>query len=365
MPKRTLLWCWKTLLVVLLAATLGQVNAATMSDSEKSLYAKAQKNSESVTWYISHYSAETAEQIGAAFKAKFPGVTFNVIRTTAQVAFQRLNQDLRAGVQQCDVISTTDLGHYAYLKEKGLLTKFTPEAAAKAFKAYQGLDPDGYFHVTSAGLVVLAYNKEKTAGKTLPKKWADLLDPMWKDEVALGHPGFSGYVGTWVVLMRKLYGWEYFDKLEKNNPQIGRSINDTVTMLNAGERSVAAGPAATTLRSASRGNPLGVIYPEDGSLLMIAPSGILSNSKNPNGQALHGVLARSGNLADCSAGVCRADPSRSAASGRRSTTQRSQDPAPDLRGNQERHPRDQRVLARHLRRLTGLTRSLAAEQMRL
>ena len=58
-------------------------------------------------------------------------------------------------------------------------------------------------------------------------------------KVSIGHPGFSGYVGTWVVQMKKLYGWDYFKKLEQNKPRIGRSINDTVTMLNAGERIVA------------------------------------------------------------------------------------------------------------------------------
>src|SRR3546814_18233130 len=83
-------------------------------------------------------------------------------------------------------------------------------------------------------------------------------------------------------MMRKLYGWEYFEKLEENNPQIGRSINDTVTMLNAGERAIGAGPSATTLISASRGNPLGLIYPEDGTLPIIPPSGILANTEHPN-----------------------------------------------------------------------------------
>src|SRR3546814_15046577 len=87
-------------------------------------------------------------------------------------------------------------------------------------------------------------------------------------------------------MMRKLYGWEYFDKLEENNSQIGLSINDTVTMLNAGERAIGAGPSATTLISASRGNPLGLIYPEDGTLLIIAPSGILANSEHPNAAKL-------------------------------------------------------------------------------
>ena len=40
--------------------------------------------------------------------------------------------------------------------------------------------------------------------------------------------------------MRKLYGWKYFEALEKSGPQIGRSIIDTTTSLTAGERSVAA-----------------------------------------------------------------------------------------------------------------------------
>ena len=159
-------------------------------------------------------------------------------------------------------------------------------SAAKVHTAFQNLDPDGYFHITSAGLVLINYNKEKLKGKELPKSWTDLLDPKWKGEVTVGHPGFSGYVGTWVVFMKKLYGWDYFKKLEANKPQIGRSINDTVTMPNSGERSIGAGPSATTLQSVAKGNPVGIIYPEDGSLLMIAPSAVLARSKNPNAARL-------------------------------------------------------------------------------
>ena len=63
--------------------------------------------------------------------------------------------------------------------------------------------------------------------------------------------------------MRKLYGWQFFEALAKNNPQIGRSINDTVTMLNAGERVIAGtGPVGTLMWSAQKGNPLAMILPE-------------------------------------------------------------------------------------------------------
>ena len=87
--------------------------------------------------------------------------------------------------------------------------------------------------------------------------------------------------------LKKLYGWDFFEKLAKNNPQVGRSINDTVTMLNAGERIVAgSGPVGTAMESAGKGNPLAMIYPPDGSVLIIAPSGIMKGVKHPNAAKL-------------------------------------------------------------------------------
>lgn len=262
-------------------------SAAEMTDHEKQLYEAAKENGEQVTWYVAHFNSETAEAVGKAFEEKYPGVSVNVVRTTAQVAYQRLMQDLQAGVSQCDVFSSTDVGHYVALKEEGQLMEYRPENAEKIYDAYKDIDPDNTYHVTSAGLVLITYNTKEVSEEEAPKNWTDLLDPKWKDKVSVGHPSYSGYVGTWVVAMRKLYGWDFFEKLEENNPQIGRSINDTVTMLNSGERTVAAGPAATTLRSAARGNPIAVIYPTDGTLLMIAPSGIPKVSENPNAAKLY------------------------------------------------------------------------------
>jgi iron(III) transport system substrate-binding protein len=171
-------------------------------------------------------------------------------------------------------------------KAEGRLDKYVPENTAKIAEAFRNLDPDGFFHTTSAGFVVLTYNTSKVKAEDAPKKWSDLLDPKWKGKVSTGHPAFSGYVGTWVLSMKLQYKWDYFEQLEKNKPQIGRSINDTVTALNAGERQVAAGADGSTLYSASRGNPLAIVYPSDGAILIIAPSAILKGTKHPNAARL-------------------------------------------------------------------------------
>lgn len=256
--------------------------AAQMPDWEKALYEAARKEKQ-FTVYTAHYNTESIANLCAVFDKKYPGVKCNFVRTTAQVAFQRFQQDLKANIAVASVFSSTDVGHYPDLKKNGLLTTYTPHNLSKmvdSLKQYN--DKDNQYWVTAAALVVITYNNSLVKEADAPKNWPDLLNPKWKDKVSIGHPAFSGYVGTWTVLMTKLYGWDYFVKLEKNNPQIGRSINDTVTMLNAKERWVAAGPEATTLLSRDKGNPLSVIYPTDGSLLMVSPTGIPKNAPSPN-----------------------------------------------------------------------------------
>lgn len=276
LPRRTV----ATSLAALLA--VGPLSARA---DMKALEEAAKKEGE-LTWYVAHYTSEGAEELGATF-TKLYGIKVNVVRTTAQVAYQRLTQDIKNGQANCDVFSSTDIGHYVQLKAQGKLEKYTPENTPKIAKAFQNLDPDGYFHTTSGGFVLISYNSTKVKPEDAPKKWTDLLDPKWKGKISTGHPAFSGYVGTWVLTMKKLYGWDFFEKLEKNKPQIGRSINDTVTALNAGERQVAAGADGSTMFSAGRGNPLAISYPEDGAVLIIAPSAIVKGTKHPNAAKLY------------------------------------------------------------------------------
>jgi iron(III) transport system substrate-binding protein len=275
----------RLLAAALLAAAAWPV-CAQMAPWEQQLYEAAKKERE-FTVYTAHYDSETIADICAAFDKRYPGVKCNFVRTTAQVAYQRLQQDLKANLAVASVFSSTDISHYPELKKSGVLATYQPHNLGKmvdTLKQYN--DKDNQYWVTAAALIVIAYNTSLVSEKDAPKRWTDLLDPKWKDKVSIGHPAFSGYVGTWTVEMRKLYGWQYFEKLEKNKPQIGRSINDTVTMLNAKERWVAAGPEATTLLSRDKGNPLAVVYPSDGALLMVSETGIPKNAPSPNAARL-------------------------------------------------------------------------------
>jgi iron(III) transport system substrate-binding protein len=261
-------------------------SAPAMTPHEKELYDAARKEGE-LTWYTSHSDDITAQALGRSFEQAYPGLKVNVLRTTAQVAYQRITQEIKASAIQCDVLSSTDLGHSVELKAKGAFEKYVPENSSGVLDIYKGYDPDGFYHVTSAGMIGIGYNTAKVKASDVPKNWTDLLDPKWKDNIALGHPGFSGYVGTWALTMRNQYGWEFFEKLAKNNPRVGRSIVDTVTMLNAGESAIAgSGPVGVLLDSVKKGNPLAMVYPIDGTVLIIAPSSIMKGAKHPNAARL-------------------------------------------------------------------------------
>ena len=247
------------------------------------LYADAKKEG-TLTWWTAHYAQNTADAVHDAFVAKYPGIDVQYIRDTAQVIFQRLSESLKAGTHALDVFASTDESHYLTLKSQAVLAAYTPSGVDALPAAYQNIDPDHTYHVGAIGFVLINFNTNKVQNP--PKLWNDLLDPQWKEQVTLGHPGFSGFVGNWVVAMEDKYGWDYFTKLAENNPKIGRSINDTVTDIVAAERLVGAGPDNYSLSQKAAGNPIDVQFPTDDAILIVSPVGILKDAPHPNAARL-------------------------------------------------------------------------------
>ena len=255
------------------------------SPAVQALYEAARKEGQ-VGWYSGVLDQPLCDAAGRAFTSRYPGIAVNVIKTTSQVAFQRVIEDLRGGSPQCDVLTTTDVGHMTYLRGKQLLVPYVAEAASGMVQSLRDFAKDGYYQVSWVGQVVLLYNSSKVTAAEAPKDWPDLADARWKDKVTFGSPNYSGIVGVWTVAMAAKYGWDYFEKLNDLNPLIGRSVDDATTVLNSGERVVAAGNPSSALRSAAKGNPLAVNYPKSFTLVDLSPSAIIKGSKSPNAAKL-------------------------------------------------------------------------------
>src|SRR5918911_4593471 len=126
------------------------------SDEEQKLYAAAKQEGK-VVWWTSHYQLSAAEAVRDAFKAKYPGIDVEFIRQTAQVVFQRLSQNLKAGVKELDVFASTDESHYLKLKRDNALAPYTPIGESNLPKAYRDVDPDKTYHTGAIALILINY----------------------------------------------------------------------------------------------------------------------------------------------------------------------------------------------------------------
>ncbi len=79
-------------------------------EGEKPLHEAAKKEKE-FTWYTTHYDSATAAALCNGFEKKYAGPKCNYVRTTAQVAYQRVAQDQKAGIAQTSVFSSADPSH--------------------------------------------------------------------------------------------------------------------------------------------------------------------------------------------------------------------------------------------------------------
>src|ERR1700761_7205714 len=268
-----------------MAALLVLPTAGKTVSADTSLEATA-RNDGTLTWYIAQVDAQTAENLGRTFTHSYPGVNVGVIRTTGQVAFQRLLMDIKNHTPQCDVFSATDISHMPILKDRHELTEYTPANAQALLPAFKALSDPGFSYITNAARYFLVYNTDHVKPEDVPRAWTDLLDPKWKGRVATGHPAFSGCTGTWALAIKKVHGWGFFEKLASNAPRIGRSAVDPMTLITAGECLVGVGSANNAYATIDKGNPIGIVHPSDGLVLCVTPSAIPAHAPHPTAAKL-------------------------------------------------------------------------------
>jgi iron(III) transport system substrate-binding protein len=124
--------------------------AQSLSPQERALHDAALKEGE-LTWYSGQIQAETGEAVGKAFMQRYPGIKVNVVRSTSRVAYQRLSQDMQAGVAQRDIFGSTDYGHYNVLKRDAALLPYRPKSADALIPAARNADPDNMFQILYIG----------------------------------------------------------------------------------------------------------------------------------------------------------------------------------------------------------------------
>lgn len=254
-------------------------------DDEKSLY-EAAKQEGKLVWYAVYFNQEIVDEIGKAFTTKYPGIAFEGARNTASNLFQKLNIEDESNLNIADVYATTDFGQMLELKQKQKLLSYEPTGKENILEKYRNLDPDNLYQVGATLPIIIGRNSELLSAEESPKTWQELVDKQYQDKIATGSAASSGQVGTWALSMEQKYGWDYIEQFNQLNPKLSRSINDVVPALVAKEKALGATTVGQVLTRKSLGDPLDVIYPEDGTVVVVAPIAILEKSPHPNAAKL-------------------------------------------------------------------------------
>ena len=245
----------------------------------------AAKKEGKVIWYTS-IDLPLAEKIAKSFEAKYPGIAVRVERSGAERVFQRIGQEYASNIHAVDVANSSDAAHFIIWKGQNLLEAYVPEDVAK-FYSVEHKDADGQFASFRVWVCIIAYNTNLVKKEDAPKSFADLLDPKWKSKIVKAHPGYSGTIMTATYQMQRDLGWDYFEKLAKQNVMQVQSSADPPKRLALGERAVMAdGNEYNIFEISEKGGPVAPVYATEGSPLIVGPTGMFKAAPNPNAAKL-------------------------------------------------------------------------------
>ena len=246
---------------------------------------EAAKKEGKLVWYAA-MDLPVSERVARGFEAKYPGIAVRIERTGSERQFQRLAQEYAANIFVADVINASDAAHFIAWKRNGWLASFVPEEVARFYPA-EHRDRDGFYATSRVYVSSLGYNTNLVKAEDAPKSFMDLLHPKWLGKIVKAHPSYSGTIMTATFQIARELGWDYFEKLAKQKVLQVQSSVDPPKKLALGERAVMAdGNDFNLVQFKEAGQPVEIVYPAEGSPLIVCPNAVLARAANPNAARL-------------------------------------------------------------------------------
>ncbi len=182
------------------------------------------------------------------------------------------------------------LGHAAtallLFEKMGLLEPYKPKGADALKPVFRDSKEPYTWTGMDAYLGVICFNTAEAgkAGVQPPKSWKDLLDAKYKGKLVMPHPASSGtgylMVGGWLQMMGEQEGWKYMDGLHDNIAVYTHSGSAPCVQAARGERVAGIALDMRGASEKSKGAPLEVIIPAEGTGWEMEAAGIVKGTKN-------------------------------------------------------------------------------------
>ncbi|NLW81987.1 MAG: extracellular solute-binding protein [Desulfovibrionales bacterium] len=208
--------------------------AAQAADQDLLAKAKAEKTA---TFYANITSVEPIMDTFAADT----GVKGEYTRISTSKFVATIMTEFEAGKLMADVVQGP-LPVLEILKQKGVLASYSSPASAGYPEWTRKDDAVQLFGIEYVGLI---YNKELVKAADVPKRYADLADPKWKDKIVMANPANHATTISWLVglkdnVFKSEEEWRQFLKgLAANRPMFVASFGPTPAPVESGEKLIA------------------------------------------------------------------------------------------------------------------------------
>jgi len=266
------------------------VDAETLNAMSVEELAEAAKGEE-VYWLTTMYPTETAQKVADAFTAKYPGITVQVDRKTANENWQTLRTSKSVNNAEADVFSSTQVFFYDMAKEAGYVDCYLPESAKDLDKKY--LDPNGCWFAARESVFTLAYNTDKVDPADVPKSYLDLADPKWRGQIGMLDPALSNNAfSAYFTMSRKIGNGDldatkdYWQKVGANKPVLYKEGGALINAVASGEVAVAWVFDYRAWELKDSGAPVALATPKEGVVSNSDFTALVSDTDAPHAARL-------------------------------------------------------------------------------
>ncbi|HMA81093.1 MAG TPA: extracellular solute-binding protein [Candidatus Binatia bacterium] len=175
--------------------TLTALNAKPAAERQTILVENAKKEG-SVNFYAGTNLRDTQE-IVTGFNKFYPFVKVGITSLGGPGVLNKVTTEERAGVTIADVVTLTG-GYVPELIEKKMLAKYRSPMVPFLRKGF--VDADGYWPGVYAIGYTIIYNNKRVSQKEAPKRYEDLLEPRWKNNLVMdaeAHDLLAGLIDLW------------------------------------------------------------------------------------------------------------------------------------------------------------------------
>ena len=240
-----------------------------------------------IIWY-STTQVDQARALIEAFNRKYSFVEVKYYRSNSERLLERILQESRAGKLQADAIALP-LPEATVVQQKGIFAKYH-SAESKAFPDF-ARQPDGYWTSWTVTPIACAYNTNLVRPNEVPRIYEDLLNPRWKNNMAIDLESTSWFASVLQLLEKKLGSSEkamaYMDKLGQQNIQfrVGHTLLNN--LLAAGEFPLGPELRAHTIEKIKRtGAPVNWVALENTIFVQTHNLSVSAQTSRPHAAAL-------------------------------------------------------------------------------